>query len=201
MIRHGGAVRPRNSSPAAAGQARGCPLALSYALRASAFTFTWLALGLAMLALAACGLIPGSRLGQAGSEAPPFSFDTWDGLPVSRADFTGQAVVLSFWASWCIPCRAEMPSLQSLYSRYREQGVAVVGVAVQDDPVVAREFLAGLGITYPTGPDLRNENLLRYNVVGLPTTVFIGRDGKVTRRWDGPMSDQQLAAAVREAAG
>ena len=152
-----------------------------------------------VLVLTSCGL--GSRPGAAGSVAPPYSFETWDGQSMSQEDFAGQAVVLNFWASWCIPCREEMPAFQSLYVRYREQGVAVVGIAVEDDPVLARKFVGDLGITYPTGSDFRNQTFQRFQVIGLPTTLFIGRDGKIARRWDGALNEQQLEAIVRELVG
>jgi peroxiredoxin len=91
-----------------------------------------------------------------------------------------------------------MPAFQRLYSQYRDQGVAVVGIAVQDDPVVARQFIGDLGITYPTGGDLRNQSFQRFRVLGLPTTLSIGKDGKIIRRWDGELDEQRLGAMLRE---
>lgn len=133
--------------------------------------------------------------------APPYSFETWNGQTMSQENFVGQPVVLNFWASWCIPCRAEMPAFQSLYTRYREHGVAVVGIAIEDDPVLARQFVRDLGITYPTGSDVRNQTFQRFQVIGLPTTLFIGKDGRIARRWDGPLDEQQLVAMVTELVG
>ncbi|HEY3116188.1 MAG TPA: TlpA disulfide reductase family protein [Chloroflexota bacterium] len=139
-----------------------------------------------------------SRPGGAGSIAPPYSFETWDGQTLTQDDFVGRPVVLNFWATWCVPCRQEMPAFQRLYSQYRDQGVAVVGIAVQDDPVVARQFIGDLGITYPTGGDLRNQSFQRFRVLGLPTTLSIGKDGKIIRRWDGELDEQRLGAMLRE---
>ena len=156
-----------------------------------------LAFGLSS-ALLLAGCTTDSGPGRPGSVAPPYSFETWDGQTLSQEDFAGRLVVLNFWATWCVPCRQEMPAFQRLYSQYRDQGVAIVGIAVQDDPVVARQFTGDLGISYPTGGDLRNQSFQRFRVLGLPTTLSIDKDGKIIRRWDGEPTEQQLTAVVRE---
>lgn len=138
--------------------------------------------------------------GPATPVAPDFSFTTFDGSTLGLADLAGSAVVANFWASWCQPCRAEMPDLEATYRSVRERGVAFVGLAVQDDSAASRALVDELGITYPAGPDLGNEIGLRYQVTGLPTTVFIGRDGRIARRWTGPISAQQLIAWIDEIA-
>lgn len=132
--------------------------------------------------------------------APDFSFTTFDGQRLAPSDLAGQAVVLNFWASWCAPCRTEMPAFESAYRANRDRGVTFVGLAIEDSPDAARAFLNDLGITYPTGPDAGNAISLRYGVSGLPTTVFIARDGTVARRWLGVLSEQQLTTLVEEIA-
>ena len=143
--------------------------------------------------------LPGSGPGGSGP-APDFAFDTFSGQHTQLADFKGNAVVLNFWASWCIPCRAEMPYFERVFRQYRDRGVMFVGLAVEDDPRSAQDFLKTLGVTYPTGIDRRNEAASRYGVIGLPTTVFITPDGMIARRWNGPVSEEQLTALVDQIA-
>lgn len=170
-----------------------------------------LALGLALGLLAGCGRGEVGPFSPAptvtglagappahGSAAPEFAFTTLDDQRLSLADLRGKAVVLNFWASWCVPCRAEMPYFERTYQAYRERGVIFVGLALQDDPESSRAFVRELGITYPTGPDAGNEIALRYQVTGLPTTVFIRRDGTIARKWTGPLTEQQLLGLVEE---
>jgi thiol-disulfide isomerase/thioredoxin len=171
------------------------------------------ALGSVDLSRLVAGAGPGAR-----AAAPEFSFTTFDGRRLSLGDpslgsavssgdraeagqtLAGKAVVLNFWASWCVPCRAEMPYFESTYRAYQDRGVVFVGLAVQDDPEASRRFIGELGITYPAGPDSGNEIATRYQLTGLPTTIFITRDGKVARKWLGSLSEQQLAAFVEEIA-
>ena len=133
-----------------------------------------------------------------GGPAADFAFDTFSGQRVELAELKGRPVVLSFWASWCIPCRAEMPYFEKIYREYRDQGVVFVGLAVQDDPQSAQDFLVSLGVTYPTGPDRRNEVSTSYSLVGLPTTIFITPEATVAKRWNGPVSEDQLTALIKE---
>jgi peroxiredoxin len=143
-------------------------------------------------------LVPEWVTGRAA--APDFSFTTFDDQRLAPGDLAGQAVVLNFWASWCAPCRTEMPDFESAYRANRDRGVTFVGLAVGDTPEAARAFLNELGISYPAGPDAGSEISLRYGVSGLPTTVFISRDGTITRRWLGVLNEQQLTAFVEEIA-
>jgi cytochrome c biogenesis protein CcmG/thiol:disulfide interchange protein DsbE len=132
-----------------------------------------------------------------GNPAGTFAFDTFSGQRVDLDQLRGKPIVLNFWASWCVPCRAEMPGFEQAYRRLSQEGVAFVGLAVQDDPQAAREFVHALGISYPTGIDYRNAASMEYQLVGLPTTVLIASDGKVARRWNGPVNTDQLIEAVK----
>ena len=172
-----------------------------------------LALGV-LLALLGAGLLrPGYRLGPSmglasgrqagtgdGQAAPDFTIQLFGGGTFRLTEQRGRAIVLNFWASWCTPCRAEMPYFETTYRAYRDRGVIFVGVAVQDDPEASRALLEELGITYPAGLDEGNEIALRYQLNGLPTTVFITRDGKVARKRTGAMSENELVTFVEEIA-
>jgi peroxiredoxin len=131
-----------------------------------------------------------------GSPAPEFAFEAYSGEQVALSDLRGRPVVVNFWASWCVPCRTEMPAFERVYERFRDHGVAFVGLAVQDDPQQARDFLASVRVSYPVGPDRRNEAGARYGLLGLPTTVLIAPDATVVKRWNGPVSEEQLAEAL-----
>ncbi len=90
--------------------------------------------------------------------------------------------------------------LEAASGAYRDRGVAVLSVAVQGEPAPARAFAREAGITYPVGLDAGNTIALRYGLVGLPTTVFIARDGTIARTWRGPLTEGQLGALLDELA-
>ena len=89
-----------------------------------------------------------------------------------------------------------MPWFQQVYVAEGPQGVIFVGVAVQDVPELAESFVREVGVTYPVGLDRGSGVAVKYQVIGLPTTVFIGRDGAVVTKWAGPLSEAQLAEQV-----
>ena len=135
-----------------------------------------------------------------GQAAPDFSITLFDGATFRLAEQRGQAIVLNFWASWCVPCRVEMPYFETTYRAYKDRGVTFVGVTVQDDPADSQAFLKELGITYPSGPDEGNAIALLYQLRGLPTTAFIRRDGTLARTWIGPIDEKDLVTLVEEIA-
>lgn len=129
--------------------------------------------------------------------APDFSVPTADGeaFTLSRhlaAD--GRPVILNLWASWCFPCRAEMPAIDDFAASHPE--IAVVGVAVQDDVVAAEEFAEELGVSYIIGFDEKDEVNDGYRPLGLPATFFIAPDGTVVKRHFGTVTAESLAEDV-----
>jgi len=123
----------------------------------------------------------------AGRPAPDFTLALLDGGTLRLSDLRGRWVVLNFWASWCPPCREEMPGLQRAYEDFRERGVAFVGVAMADSLPDARSFAREVGITYPVGLDETGEIALAYQVLALPITVFIDPEGRVDWVHAGPI--------------
>jgi peroxiredoxin len=114
---------------------------------------------------------------------PDFTLKTLAGDEVNLRGLEGQkVVVVNFWATWCGPCRHEIPDFNEVYSRYRARGVEFLGIAVDESPeTVIPEFLAENPISYPVlmgSPDLT----FRYGVRGLPTTFIIDRDGRISKR-------------------
>jgi cytochrome c biogenesis protein CcmG/thiol:disulfide interchange protein DsbE len=106
---------------------------------------------------------------------------------LSLASLRGKTVVLNFWASWCGPCRDEMPLLQAGSKRWAGKNVVFVGVDAKDDRGYARDFLKRYGVTYPNVYDGKGSQIGRYGVTGYPETFFIDADGKVRYRIAGPV--------------
>ncbi len=118
---------------------------------------------------------------QVGFQAPDFTLTTLDGRTLRLHDLRGQAVILNFWASWCPPCKAEMPALQRVYEDYRDRGLVVVAVNVtaQDARPNVEAFVADYGLTFPVPLDLDARVASAYRVHSLPTTYFVGPDGVI----------------------
>lgn len=134
--------------------------------------------------------------GLVGQSAPVFSLRDDRGLPVSLARYRGSLVVMNLWASWCPPCRAEMPDLQRLAARYAGSGLAVVGVNEGESPQRAAAFAASLQIRFPIWIDSGEEYGRTYTALGLPTTIVVDRHGTVARAFDGALTFDQMRAAV-----
>ena len=135
--------------------------------------------------------------------APDFDLPLLDGMGrVVLSSLRGKAVVLNFWASWCIPCKEEAPRLQAAWERWRDRGVVFVGVDAQDFRSDARRFAARYGLTYPIVHDGKGSTLGRFGVSGFPETWFVDREGRlVGERVQGPVSAAQLDDDIRLALG
>ncbi|MBV7332601.1 TlpA family protein disulfide reductase [Chloroflexi bacterium TSY] len=128
-----------------------------------------------------------------GHPAPEFTLTTLDGDVVNLSDFRGQPVILNFWASWCGPCRVEMPDLQETYDTHSEDGVVVLGInltrrenSLDDVPAFIDEF----GLTFPIVLDEEGEVAKLYQVRGQPASAFIDANGVVQTMWQGPVTKQ-----------
>jgi peroxiredoxin len=110
--------------------------------------------------------------------APGFTLQSLDGAPTSLSSQKGNVVMINFWATWCVPCRQEMPHLQALYERYQSLGFELLAVNVEKDNAAgARKWLEETPVTFPVLFDPNNEVTKLYKVQTMPTTVLIGRDG------------------------
>lgn len=124
-----------------------------------------------------------------GKPAPAFSLRTLDGAgTVQLSQFTGEIVVINFWASWCAGCRDEHPALMAAWDRYRDLGVVFLGIPFQDRPAASKAFLAELGGDWPELADPGERIALAYGVYGMPETFVIGRDGRVAYKSVGAVS-------------
>jgi cytochrome c biogenesis protein CcmG/thiol:disulfide interchange protein DsbE len=136
-----------------------------------------------------------------GQPAPDFTLKTPEGQEVSLSDLKGQAVVLNFWASWCGPCRQEMPDLQAAYERYKEDGLVVVGLNLSESRLTVHRFLADVPVTFPILIDEKNRVEDLYHIIPLPTTYFIDKSGKIVHKREGQMSGDYIDRQVRALLG
>ena len=127
----------------------------------------------------AATLAVSSLVGASASVAPGFSLSSRTGDKVSLEQLKGQVVMLNFWASWCSPCRAEMPLLEQMYKRYSPLGFTLVGVNVDADSKDAEKWLAATPVTFPVLFDKESKVSQLYDVDAMPSSVFIDRKGNV----------------------
>lgn len=152
------------------------------------------------LALPTALVPPGLEVGsQAGNLAPNFLLETLEGGEIRLSDLRGKAVVLNFWAKWCRPCRREMPQFVAAYQRYRDQGLAIVAVNLQEGRRTIQRFANDFGIDFPIAMDRRGEVAGEYHLLGLPTTYFIDRDGVIRSVYRGPFLEQSRGTNVQGA--
>lgn len=134
-----------------------------------------------------------------GRAAPAFDLDTLDGRGrVRLADLQGEgkAVVMYFFASWCIPCKQEYPILVRTWERYRTSDVVIVGILFQDERDAGLQFHRERGGTWPTAYDERSRTAISFGVYGIPETYFIRPDGTIAGRHVGLMGEETLVAGI-----
>ncbi|MGA8576643.1 MAG: TlpA disulfide reductase family protein [Candidatus Cybelea sp.] len=134
--------------------------------------------------------------GLAGEAAPVFALQDDRGAAVSLDRYRGRVVLMNLWASWCPPCRAEMPDLQRLADAHAGAQLAIVGVNEGESPQQAREFADSLRIRFPIWVDIAQRYGRSYAALGLPTTVVLDRRGIVVRGFDGALTYSQMESAV-----
>jgi peroxiredoxin len=135
-----------------------------------------------------------------GSVAPDFTLRSSTGKNLKLSEFRGQVVLINFWASWCAPCRQELPLLNHLYEQYHKVGFTLLGVNIDDKPETAQALAKQLGISFPVLFDADKQISHRYDVDAMPSTVLIDRGGKVRYLHRGYRSgyEAQYESQVRE---
>jgi thiol-disulfide isomerase/thioredoxin len=145
------------------------------------------------------GLKPGDlapELAGRRADGSAYQLSDLDGKPIRLADLRGKVVWLNFWASWCPPCQAETPTLRALDQAYRDRGLALVGIQVQQTVDDGRRYATTYGLQYPIGADLAGDVFRSYKVFALPTQFFIDPNGVVRRVVNGPLGAAAAAAIV-----
>ncbi len=112
-------------------------------------------------------------------QAPNFTLKSLGGKNLKLSEMAGNVVLINFWASWCGPCREEMPLLNDLHKKYEPLGFTVLGVNVEEDARNARGFLKNFPVDFPVLLDSKNQVSKKYNVIAMPTTVVVDRDGNM----------------------
>ena len=132
----------------------------------------------------------------AGEPAPGFRLQLEDGRSVALADLRGRPVMLNFWATWCGPCRAEMPDIVA--ASEQDDELVVIAVNVQEDRSTARPFAQEFAMSMPVGMDEAGELRNSYGLRGMPTSVFIDREGTVASIWTGLLTQDRLDELLDE---
>jgi len=137
-----------------------------------------LVLALFMLALSSASSVWGAS-SMIGRTADDFALKGSDGVNHRLSEYRGNVVMINFWATWCGPCREEMPPMDALYQRYKSLGFVVLGVNIDDNRGAADKMVKQLGISYPILFDTDKSVSRQYKVNAMPTTIIMDRDGKV----------------------
>ncbi len=136
--------------------------------------------------------------------APDFVLKSENGENLRLSEFRGEVVMINFWASWCVPCRQEMPLLDQLHTRYEPMGFTILGINVEEDSTKAKQMLKDIPVNFPILFDNDSEVSKLYNVVAMPSTVLVDRNGNVRYLHQGykpgyeEAYQQQVRALIRE---
>ncbi|AOV08480.1 peroxiredoxin family protein [Sporosarcina ureilytica] len=136
-----------------------------------------------------------------GDTPPDFELTTLTGEVVTLSELKGQKVILNFWASWCGPCKAEMPHMQNYYENYKDLAnveIVAVNMTTQERKGVEgiENFIEEYGLTFPIPLDEDGEVIDAYRVMTIPTTYMIGTDGTIAHRFIGPMDEKTIHSLV-----
>ena len=116
---------------------------------------------------------------ETSGKASNFTLKSNSGKNIKLSELRGQVVMLNFWASWCKPCRQEMPLLNEIYNKYHSLGFTLLGINIENSPELAKRFLADVKVDFPILYDPENQVSKAYDVNAMPTTILIDRDGKM----------------------
>ncbi|MBI5816202.1 MAG: TlpA family protein disulfide reductase [Nitrospinae bacterium] len=136
----------------------------------------------------------------APAPAPSFDMELAEGGKLSLASLKGKAVILNFWATWCGPCKKEMPALEAAHRKHKGNGVTVVGVNFDQEKGMVNSFLKPLDVTFPNALDAAGKTAEKYGVMGLPTTIFINGKGLIVGQHTGAITADQLEGWIAKMA-
>ena len=139
----------------------------------------------------------GQLMPLAQKPASDFRIALFSGQSATLAELRGRPVVINFWASWCPPCKVEAPVFERGYQRYKDR-VNFVGINIWDNEAEAQKFLQSFALSYPNGPNPKGDIPIEYGLTGIPETYFVNKDGVLTHRWIGPITDEQLTDILEQ---
>lgn len=173
----------------------------------------WAGIGVGVVIVMTIGVVGGLNLGQnpdpslapsplLSDPAPQWELPRLDGGgTVSSADLAGRPYVVNFWASWCVPCRAEAPHLRAFAERHRDDGITIIGIVWNDDADNARSFREEFGLTFPQVTDPGNRTALEYGVFGVPETYVVDHRGIVMAKLIGAAGPTTLDDVLAQVLG
>jgi len=159
---------------------------------------SWIVLSADQSGASTLGNIPAP---QTGFSAPDFTLQTSQGETYTLSELRGQAVLVNLWATWCPPCRAEMPAIEKMYREYKDDGLVVLAVDMtyQDDPLKVVPFAKQYDLTFPILLDVNGNAASAYQLRSLPSSYFINRQGIITEVViGGPMSEALLRTRIEQ---
>jgi len=136
-----------------------------------------------------------------GHQAPDFMLPALDSQAVSLGSLRGQVVLVNFWATWCPPCRAEMPAIESVYEHYRDRGLVVLAVNLKEDPQSVGAFMTQYRLTFPALLDSDGQVSSLYLARVLPSSFFLDRRGVVRAVYYGPMPRSVIVGMIEQLLG
>jgi len=136
-------------------------------------------LSLTLLLAVSFAAVGSANAAASGGPAPDFTLKSLTGKNTKLSELAGNVVLINFWASWCGPCREEMPLLNDLHNKYEPLGFTVLGVNVEEDVTAAKGFLKNFPADFPVLLDNTNRVSKQYKVVAMPTTIVVDRDGNM----------------------
>jgi len=159
-----------------------------------------IATGLALFMVLPDAAVPSDELSNSPVEvnyaAPELVLSDLDGAPVSLQDYAGDVALVNLWATWCPPCKEEMPALQAFYEKHQAEGFALLAINQEETQDVVQDFVARAGLTFPVWLDENYEAQRKFNTNSLPSSFVIDRDGRVRLMWVGGVSEEFLEANV-----
>lgn len=136
------------------------------------------------------------QIPQSGQKFPDFTLESLDGEKITLSELANQPIVINFWATWCDPCKEEMPLFEAVYSE--NSGIVVLGVNYNEPANIIRRFVEERGITFPILLDADGKLAERFQVFGFPTTYFIDRDGILRGIYVGQLNEQLILSYLEE---
>ncbi|NQT33107.1 MAG: TlpA family protein disulfide reductase [Candidatus Omnitrophica bacterium] len=162
----------------------------------------WFIIFLVSLLVTTAGLMSCQGQGPSGSAqamAPDFTLKDLEGNPFSLSNVKGKVVILDFWATWCPPCRMEIPHFQALSTEYKDKGLVVIGIALDDGgAAVVGPFAKSNGVTYPILIGNQQVAAAYGGIRGIPTTFIIDRKGRIVEKYVGYRDKEVFESAIKD---